>query len=401
MRPIYLDNNATTAMDPDVFAAMLPYFTEQFGNPSSMHGFGASVAEAVRTARRALRDLLGAAADQEIVFTSGGTEADNTAILSALETAPGRDEIIVSAVEHPALLTLCAHLARPAAKGGRGVTVHRIGVDAQGRLDIDAYRAALNPRTAIVSIMWANNETGTLFPVAELAALARAAGALFHTDAVQAVGKLPIDLAAVPVDMLSLSGHKLHGPKGIGALYIRKGVPFAPLIHGGKQERGRRGGTENVPGIVGLGAAARLASARLAEDLPRLGALRDRLEQGIVQRIGACWAVGDPAHRLANTATLVFDRAEAEPILAGLDRAGVAASSGSACTSGAMEPSHVLRAMGVPFTAAHGAIRFSLARGNTGTDIDRVLDALPDIVAHARAVSLFAANEPTAAAFAS
>ncbi len=384
MRPVYLDNNATTAVDPAVLAAMLPFFAEHFGNASSTHAFGAAVAGAVRDARRAVRDLIGAALDQEIVFTSGGTESDNTAILSALENPGGRDEVIVSAVEHPALLTLCADLERR-----RGVTVHRIPVDAKGRLDIDAYRAALGPRTAIASIMWANNETGTLFPIAKLAALANQAGALFHTDAVQAVGKSPIDIKTTSVDMLSLSAHKLHGPKGIGALYVRKGTPFQPLIRGGKQERGRRGGTENVPAIVGLGAAAQLAARHLEQDLTRIRDLRDRLEQGILQRVPDSAVAGDPSDRLSNTSNIVFDRAEAEPILDGLGKVGVAASSGSACASGSMEPSHVLRAMGVKFTAVHGAIRFSFSRGNIDADVDRVLDALPRIVERARAVSLF------------
>lgn len=385
MRRVYLDNNATTAVDPDVLTAMLPYFTDQFGNASSTHAFGTAVAGAVREARRAVRDLLGAALDQEIVFTSGGTESDNTAILSALDNETGRNEVVVSAVEHPALLTLCAHLERH-----RGVPVHRVPVDGKGRLNIDAYCSALGPRTAIASIMWANNETGTLFPVADLAALAHAAGALFHTDAVQAVGKLPTDLKATPIDMLSLSAHKLHGPKGIGALYVRKGTPFRPLIRGGQQERGRRGGTENVPGIVGLGRAAQLAGVHMDQELGRIRDLRDRLEQGILQRVPGAAVTGDPAHRLANTSNIVFDRAEAEPILMHLDRASIAASSGSACASGSMEPSHVLRAMGVPFSAAHGAVRFSFSRSNVAADVDRVLDVLPDIVAQARAVSLFA-----------
>jgi cysteine desulfurase len=385
MHPVYLDNNATTAVDPDVLAAMLPFFTEHFGNASSTHAFGAAVAGAVRDARRAVRDLIGAALDQEIVFTSGGTESDNTAILSALDNPDGRDEVVVSAVEHPALLTLCAELERR-----RGVTVHRIPVDRKGRLDLDVYRSALGPRTAIASIMWANNETGTVFPIAKLAALAKEAGALFHTDAVQAVGKTPIDIKASAVDMLSLSAHKLHGPKGIGALYVRKGTPFRPLILGGKQERGRRGGTENAPAIVGLGKAAQLAALHLDQDLCRIRALRDRLEQGVLQRVPDSAVTGDPVERLANTSNIAFNRAEAEPILDGLDKIGIAASSGSACASGSMEPSHVLRAMGVKFTAVHGAIRFSFSRGNIDADVDRVLDELPRIVERARAISLFA-----------
>jgi cysteine desulfurase len=297
--------------------------------------------------------------------------------------------VVVSAVEHPALLTLCAWLERR-----REVTVHRVPVDGKGRLDIDAYRAALGPRTAIASIMWANNETGTLFPIATLAALAKEAGALFHTDAVQAVGKLPIDIKTLSVDMLSLSAHKLHGPKGIGALYVRKGTPFNPLIRGGKQERARRGGTENVPAIVGLGKAAQLASLHLERDLIWIRDLRNRLEQGILQRVPDSAVTGDPAARLANTSNIVFDRAEAEPILDSLDKAGIAASSGSACASGSLEPSHVLRAMGVKFTAVHGAIRFSFSRDNVDTDVDRVLDVLPRIVERARAVSLFARATP-------
>jgi cysteine desulfurase len=385
MRAIYLDNNATTSVDTEVLAAMLPFFSQQFGNASSGHGFGSQVAGAVREARRAVRDLLGAAADQEIVFTSGGTESDNTAILSALNNHEGRDEVVISAVEHPALLTLCAHLER-----SRGIKIHRIPVDSRGRLDLAAFQSALGARTAIASIMWANNETGTLFPVEALAAMAHDAGALFHTDAVQAVGKRAIDLKATQIDMLSLSAHKMHGPKGIGALYVRKGTPFTPLVHGGKQERGRRGGTENVPAIVGLGAAAQQTMQRMATDLDAVRALRDRLEEGILQRIGECWVTGDTVNRLGNTSNMVFDRAEAEPILTYLDKAGIAASSGSACSSGSMEPSHVMRAMRVPFTAAHGAIRFSFSRSNVDLDVDRVLEVLPGIVEKSRSVSIFA-----------
>ena len=278
MRPIYLDNNATTRADPAVVAAMLPYFSEQFGNASSAHAFGSEVAGALKQARKSLQALLGAAFDHEIVFTSGGTESDNTAILSALDTQDGRDEIVTTAVEHPAILSLVEHLA-----ASRGIKVHFVGVDALGRLDLDAYRSALGPRTAIASVMSANNETGTLFPVGQLAAMAHDAGALFHTDAVQAVGKIPIDLKATEIDMLSLSGHKLHGPKGIGALYVKKGVKFKPLIHGGHQERKRRGGTENVPAIIGMGKAAELALAHLEEELTRVKELRDRRD---------CWLVG-------------------------------------------------------------------------------------------------------------
>ncbi|WP_316225619.1 cysteine desulfurase NifS [Bradyrhizobium sp. SZCCHNS3052] len=382
MRPVYLDNNATTRADPEVVAAMLPFFTDQFGNASSSHAFGSEVAGAVRHARKSLQALLGAAFDHEIVFTSGGTESDNTALLSALETQDGRDEIVTTAVEHPAILSLVEYLS-----GKRGLTVHLIGVDAAGRLDLEAYKRALGPRTAIASVMWANNETGTLFPVSDLARLAHEAGALFHTDAVQAVGKIAIDLKSAGVDMLSLSGHKLHGPKGIGALYVRKGTPFAPLLRGGPQERRRRGGTENVPGIIGLGKAAELAAKHLADEQGRVRALRDRLEQGILQSVGHCVVLGDLAARLPNTSNIAFQHLEGEPIVMRLNQAGIAASLGSACASGSMEPSHVLRAMNVPPDLLRGAVRFSLSRDTTDDDIDRMLQILPDIVGRLRETS--------------
>ncbi|MEH6773681.1 MAG: aminotransferase class V-fold PLP-dependent enzyme, partial [Cereibacter changlensis] len=292
-------------------------------------------------------------------------------------------EIVTSAVEHPAILALCARLVQ------EGGTVHLIPVDRFGRLDLDAYRAAVGPQTALVSLMWANNETGTVFPVEGLAEIARAAGALFHTDAVQAAGKLPISLRGTDIDMLSLSAHKLHGPKGIGALYVRKGVPFQPLLRGGKQERGRRAGTENTPGIVGFGAAAELA---LRADLSGMAALRDELERGILARVPKCAALGDLLDRLPNTSCVAFDFIEGEAILMMLDRAGIAVSSGAACASGAIEPSHVMRAMKVPFTAAHGAIRFSLSRETTAAEIRQVLEVLPPIVKQLRALSPFGAD---------
>lgn len=384
MIPVYLDNNATTRTDPKVVEAMLPYFVEQFGNASSMHAFGAEVGSALSVARKQLQELLGAEFDHEIVYTSGGTEADNAAILSALETQTGRDEIITSAVEHPAILSLVAHLEKT-----RGITVHIIGVDSRGRLDMEAYRKALSPKTAIVSIMWANNETGTIFPVEQLAEMAHAVGALFHTDAVQAVGKIPLDLKTSEIDMLSLSGHKLHGPKGIGALYVRKGVRFRPLIRGGHQERGRRAGTENAPGIIGLGKAAELALAYMEDEQTRVAALRDRLEQGLLEKISHSFVTGDPDTRLPNTANVAFEYIEGEAILLLMNRDGIAASSGSACTSGSLEPSHVLRAMNVPYTAAHGAIRFSFSRENTPQDVDRVLEVMPPIIEKLREMSPF------------
>jgi cysteine desulfurase len=382
VRPIYLDNNATTRMDPEVLAAMLPFFTEQFGNASSAHSFGTEVGEALKLARQHLQALLGAAFDHEVIFTSGGTESDNSAILSALETQTGRDEIVTTVVEHPAILALAGHLEK-----SRGTKVHYIRVDGRGRLDIESYKRALGPRTAIASVMWANNETGTVFPVEELAELAHAAGALFHTDAVQAVGKTPINLKTANIDMLSLSGHKLHGPKGIGALYVRKGVKFKPLIRGGHQERGRRGGTENAPAVIGLGKAGELAALHLQKERTQIGALRDRIEQGLLQRIGHCFVNGDEQNRLPNTSNIAFEYIDGEAILSHMNRAGIAASSGSACTSGSTEPSHVLRAMDVPPVALHGAIRLSLSRETTGEDADRVLEILPGIIAKLRAMS--------------
>lgn len=379
---IYLDNNATTRTDPEVVAAMLPFFSENFGNASSTHVFGKAVSEAVRDARRQVQILLGAAHDHEIVFTSGGTESDNTAILSALRADSARTEIVTTAVEHPAILSLVAYLEK-----SENVKVHTIGVDSCGRLDIDAYRNALGSRTAIASVMWANNETGTINPVAELAEMASEAGALFHTDAVQAVGKIPFDLQATKVDMLSLSGHKINGPKGIGALYIRKGIKLNSLIRGGRQERGRRAGTENVPGIIGLGKAAERAAAHLADEQGYVKSLRDRMEHAITRQIPECTVLGDRENRLPNTCNIAFDYIDSEPVLHMMEKAGIAASSGSACASGSMEPSHVLRAMNVPPTSLQGAVRFSLSRDNTEQDVDHVAHVLPDIVAKVRARS--------------
>jgi len=379
VQAVYLDNNATTRTDPEVVAAMLPYFTEHFGNASSTHSFGADVAGAIRQARRQVQELIGAAYEGEIVFTSGGTESDNAALLCGVEIDSGRNEIIVSKVEHPAILAFAAYLEHM-----RGIRVHQIGVDGEGRLDIDAYAQALGPRTALASIMWANNETGTVFPVAELAEMAHAAGALFHTDAVQAAGRVPVSVTGTKIDLLSLSGHKLHAPKGTGALYVRKGIAFKPLIRGGRQERGRRAGTENGPGIVGLGKAAELATRALGAETARVRGMRDRLEQGVLQRIGQCLVSGDTESRLPNTSNIAFSYADSEALLHQLEAAGIAASSGSACASGSMEPSHVLRAMNVPPIALQGAIRFSLSRDNSNGEIDRLLDILPGIVAAVR-----------------
>ena len=379
--PIYLDNNATTQVDSQVVQAMLPFFTEQFGNPSSMHSFGNQVGAAIATARRQVQELLGAAHESEIIFTSCGTESDSTALLSALKAQPERREIITTVVEHPAILSLCESLEKD------GYKVHYLKVDMKGRLDLDAYRALLSDRVAVVSVMWANNETGTLFPVEKMAALARAAGVMFHTDAVQAVGKIPIDLKSSAIDMLSLSGHKLHAPKGIGVLYLRRGVRFRPLLRGGHQERGRRAGTENAPAIVGLGKAAELALTHMETETTLVRALRDKLEDAILATVTHCFVTGDPASRLPNTCNIAFEYIEGEAILMLLNKLGIAASSGSACTSGSLEPSHVMRAMDIPFTAAHGSIRFSLSRFTTAKEIDRVIAVLPGIITRLRSMS--------------
>jgi cysteine desulfurase len=363
---------------------MLPFFTQSFGNPSSSHDFGGAAAGAIAEARRQVQALLGGEQVDEIVFTAGATEANNTALRQALQRED-RDELIVSAVEHPAVLSVCADLEKH-----RGFRVCRIGVDGRGRLDIPTYRRALGPRTALASIMWANNETGTIFPVAELAKMAHEAGALFHSDATQAVGRIPVDLESTAIDMLSLSAHKFHGPKGVGALYVRKGTMFCPLVRGGRQERGRRAGTENVPGIVGLGAAAALARARMAEDSVTIAGLRDGLERALLATIENGLVLGDVENRLPGTSSIAFDGAESEEALLNLNRAGIAASAGSACASGAIEPSHVLRAMRTPYAVARGALRFSLSRDNTQAEIDRVVDVLPRIVAESRLGSPFA-----------
>jgi cysteine desulfurase len=379
--PVYLDNNATTACDPAVVEAMLPFFTQQFGNPSSLHSFGDKVGRALKEARARVQDLVGAEHESEIVFTSCGTESNSTAIHSALKAQPERRQIITTVVEHPAILSVCDQLEK------EGVVVHRLKVDRRGRLDLDEYRALLSPRVALVTAMWANNESGTLFPVAAMAEMAAEAGVMFHTDAVQAVGKLPIDLKNSKIDMLSLSGHKLHAPKGVGVLYLRRGLRFRPFLRGGHQERGRRAGTENTASIVGLGVAAEQAGEYLAYENTEVKRLRDRLETGILARVPRAFATGDTANRLPNTASIAFEFVEGEAILLLLNKQGIAASSGSACTSGSLEPSHVMRAMGIPYTAAHGTIRFSLSRYNTEAEIDRVVEAVPPIIAQLRKIS--------------
>ena len=386
MGDIYLDNNATTRVDPQIVEAMLPFFTEQFGNPSSMHSFGDQVGRSLKKARQQVQKLLGAEHDSEIVFTSCGTESDSTAIYSALKANPDRKHIITTAVEHPAILTVCDHLEK------EGYTIHRLGVDKQGQVDLEEYGLLLSKKVALVTVMWANNETGTIFPVEAMAEMANAAGVLFHTDAVQAVGKVRIDLSQTKIDLLSLSGHKLHAPKGVGVLYVRRGTRFRPLLRGGHQERGRRAGTENAASIVGIGLACELAEQHMELENSQVKALRDRLEQGIISQVPHSFVMGDQQSRLPNTSNIAFEFIEGEAILLLLNKAGIAASSGSACTSGSLEPSHVMRAMGIPYTAAHGTIRFSLSRWNTAEEVDRVIAAVPPIVAQLRELSPYWEN---------
>lgn len=382
MKFVYLDNNATTAVAPEVLAAMLPYLGDLYGNPSSMHSFGGQVMEAVEEARERLASLLHCDAD-EIVFTASGSEADNTAFWSALKSQPDKRHIITTRVEHPAVLNVCKYWER------EGYHVTYLGVDEKCRLDIDEYREKLSDDTALVSIMFANNEVGNIYPIQKLSEMAHERGIVFHTDAVQAVGKIPIDLRHMPVDMLSLSGHKIHAPKGIGALYVRKGTRFRSFIRGGHQEKGRRAGTENVPYIVGLGMAAELSKEFMKVERLDVARLRDKLENGLLDSIPESRVNGDIENRLPNTSNISFKNVEGEAILLMLDRLGIAASSGSACTSGSLEPSHVLRAMGVPFNYAHGSIRLSLSRYTTDDDIDYVLKEFPGVIKTLREISPF------------
>ena len=382
MTSAYMDNNATTRVDPQILETILPYFSEIYGNPSSMHSFGGDVGKRLEEARGAVQALLGAEHDSEIIFTSCGTESDNTAIHSALATLPSRREIITSVVEHPAILSLCDHLERH-----EGYKVHYIPVDRQGRVSLEAYAAALSEQVAVVSMMYANNETGTIFPIETMAKMAKEKGALFHTDAVQAVGKIALNMRDSAIDMLSLSGHKLHAPKGVGALYVRRGTRYRPLLRGGHQERGRRAGTENTTGIIALGQAARMALQHMPYENTVVRALRDRLEAGILAEVPYAFVNGDLDNRLPNTASISFEYVEGEAILMLLSRVGIAASSGSACTSGSLEPSHVLRAMDIPYTAAHGTIRFSLSRETSEAEVDWVIAQTPPIIAQLRQLS--------------
>ncbi len=382
MKTIYFDNNATTRVADEVFEAMRPYFCDLYGNPSSMHTFGGQVGIQVREAREHVSALLGCH-PSEIIFTSCGTESDSTAILGTLAAVPQRRKVITTRVEHPAVLTVCRDLEN------RGYHVVELGVDKQGKLDLHELESELDDDTAIVTIMAANNETGTIFPLERIAQMVTDRGITFHTDAVQIVGKIPLDLSASRIHLLSLSGHKLHGPKGVGVLYVRKGTRIAPLLLGGHQEGGRRAGTENVPGIVGLGKACELALKYMDDENTRVKALRDKLESAILANCPDSRINGDPDHRLPNTTNISFEYIEGEAILLMLDRFGICASSGSACTSGSLEPSHVLRAMGVPFTMAHGSIRYSLSRYNTEEEVDFTIEKMPQIIERLRELSPF------------
>jgi len=384
---IYFDNNATTRVADEVAEEMKKFFTEFYGNPSSMHFFGGQVQKYLDKARKSVAELVGAS-PEEIIFTSCGTESDSTAIYSAIRAFPEKKHIITTAVEHPAVLNLCRQLET------QGYRVSYIHADEEGMIDLGELEDMVTPETAIVSMMWANNETGVIFPVEKAAEIAHKKGALFHTDAVQAVGKVKINLSETKIDMLSLSGHKLHSPKGVGALYVKKGVKFAPFLAGGHQERGRRAGTENVPYIAGLGRAAELALANMEKENVYVMNLRDKLEKGVLSSIKNVRVNGGKSPRLPNTTNISFEYIEGESILLFLSEKGVCASSGSACTSGSLEPSHVLLAMKVPITFAHGSIRFSLSVYNTEEEVDYLLKELPEIIKRLREISPFADGKP-------
>lgn len=382
MKTVYVDNNATTRVDQQVIDEMMPCFTEYYGNPSSMHRKGGEAGNILKLARERVAKTLNAQPD-EILFTSCGTESNNSAIRAALKAQPTKKHIVTTMVEHPAVKSLCETLDK------EGYRTTYLPVDGKGRLNMAAFEASLTPDTAIVSVMWANNETGTIFPIRDIARRVKEKGILFHTDAVQAVGKIPVDAQDIPFDMLSLSGHKLHAPKGVGALYVRSGFKFSPFLIGGHQESGKRGGTENIGSIVALGKACELALDHMDEENVRVKQLRDKLEAGLLARIPKCFVNGDTANRLPNTSSISFEFIEGEAILLMMNEFGICASSGSACTSGSLEPSHVLRAMGIPFTAAHGTIRFSLCRYNTEDEVDYIIEKLPAVIKRLRDMSPF------------
>lgn len=373
-KEVYLDNNATTRVLPEVAEAMLPFLTEHYGNPSSIHRFGSAVGERLADAREQVANLIGATDPIEIIFTSCGTEGDNAAIRGMLEARPNKRHIVTTQVEHPAVLGLCQHLEK------KGYRVSWLSVDENGGLDTEELRSALTDDTALVSVMWANNETGVIFPIEQIGAIVKAKGIPLHVDAVQAAGKIHLKVKDLPVDLMTISGHKFHAPKGIGALYVKRGLTFPPFMIGGHQERNRRGGTENVPGIIGMGKAAEVASSRIDSDAARIRGLRDQLESLLLRSCPGSRVNGDVQKRLPNTCNISFRYLEGESILVLLDQQGICASTGSACTAGSSEPSHVLRAMKVPPDWLQGAVRFSLGRFNTEKEIDYVNEKMPAIV---------------------
>ena len=373
---IYLDNNATTKVDERIFEEMKPYFCEKYGNPSSIHAFGGEVSHAVKKARNQVKEMLGAENEREIIFTAGGSESANMAIKGVLDLNKDKKHIITSKVEHPCVLNLYKWLEK------RGYRVTYLGVNSEGELDLNELRESVTEDTALVSVMYANNETGVIFPIEQMGEIIKSKNknTKFFVDAVQAAGKIPINVSDMQVDMLGISGHKLHAPKGVGALYIKKGIMLTPLVIGGHQEFGKRAGTENVTSIVGLGVAADLAVDALKEENTTVRALRDKLEKGLLERIYNARVNGGKANRVPNTSNISFEYIEGELILLHLSDIGICASSGSACTSGSLEPSHVLKAMGIPFTSMHGSVRWSLSRFTTEEEIDYVLEHVPDII---------------------
>ena len=382
MNTLYFDNNATTQVAQEVIDSMLPYFRDYYGNPSSMHSFGGQIYRRIEEAREQVALLIGADPN-EIIFTSCGTESNNTAIMSAIETNPAKKHIITTKVEHPAVLNFCKHLSR------KGYRVTYLPVDGKGRLEIEAFLRAIDDDLAVVSIMYANNETGVIFPIEKIGQMLKERKVVFHTDAVQIIGKLPVNVKDLPVDMLTLSGHKIHAPKGIGALYVRKGTRFYPYIIGGHQEKGRRAGTENVAFIIGLGKACEIAAKCMQKEVDFVKQLRDKLENGLLNNCPDVSINGDRENRLPNTSNISFEFVEGEAILLRLDEYGICASSGSACTSGSLEPSHVLRAMGVRNTAIHGSVRFSLSRYNEEKEVDKIIEVMPGIIKDLRLISPF------------
>jgi len=388
MKPelIYLDNNATTRVAPEVLEEMLPFLRDSYGNPSSMYSFGGRLQKDLELARERVADLLNCS-PVEVVFTSCGTESDNFAIRGLVDAYPEKGHVITTKVEHPAVKNLGPYLRK------KGLRVTEIGVDRRGNLDLEELKAAIDGDTLLISVIYANNETGVLSPVQEICEIARERGIFVHTDAVQGVGKVPLDLARLPVDLLSFSGHKFHAPKGVGGLFVRRGLKIRPFLIGGHQERSRRGGTENLASIVGMGKAAGLARSRLPMEESMVRPLRDKLEQGILSSIPHTEVNGDPERRVPNTSNVGIHFVEGEALLLAMDKHGICASTGSACASGSLQPSHVLRAMGVPFTSIHGSVRFSLSTYTTEKEIDAVLEAMPGIVNRLRDLSPFHSME--------